>query len=79
MSHRELSVFLQNQIFKKSTKLKGKFAPFLEKVDNEPRILKIKDIFDLSEKLKNLYLFIVKNYLKQPKERYFLAILFSFS
>ncbi len=31
--------------------------------------------YDLSEKFKNLYLFIVKNYLKQPKERYFLAVI----
>ncbi len=75
MSQRELKVFLQNQVFKKSTKLKGKFAPFSEIIDNELRVLKIRDIYYLSENLKNFYLVIVKNYSKHPKERYFLAAL----
>lgn len=74
MSQRDLSGFLQNKLIKKSKKLKGKFAPFSEITDNELRVLKINKIYDLSEKFKNLYLFIVKNYLKQPKERYFLAV-----
>jgi len=74
MNQRDLSGFLQNQVIKKSKKLKGKFAPFSEIIDNELRVLKINKIYDLSEKFKNLYLFIVKNYLKQPKERYFLAV-----
>lgn len=74
MSQRDLSGFLQNKLIKKSKKLKGKFAPFSEIIDNELRVLKINKIYDLSEKFKNLYLFIVKNYLKQPKERYFLAV-----
>ena len=74
MSQRDLSGFLQNKLIKKSKKLKGKFAPFSEIIDNELIVLKINKIYDLSEKFKNLYLFIVKNYLKQPKERYFLAV-----
>ena len=75
MSQRELNLFLQNQIFKKSNKLKGKFAPFSEMIDNEFKVLKIKEIYDLSETFKNLYFFIMKNYSKYPKERYFLAVL----
>lgn len=75
MSQRNLKVFLQDQIFNKSKKLKGKFAPFSEMINNERRVLKIKEIYDLRENYKNVYLFIVKNYLKKPKERYFLAVL----
>ena len=75
MSQKELKVFLENQILKKSKKLKGKFAPFSELIDNEFKILKIKDIYNLNEIFKHLYLFIVKNYSKGPKERYFLAVL----
>ncbi len=75
MSQRDLRGFLQNKLIKKSKKLKGKFAPFSEFIDNEIRVLKINKIYNLSEKFKNLYLFIVKNYLKQPKERYFLAVI----
>ncbi|MFX1339339.1 MAG: hypothetical protein ACFFDK_12075 [Promethearchaeota archaeon] len=75
MSQRDLKVFLQNMIFKVSNKLKGKFSPFSEIIGNELKVLMIKDIYDLGENHKNLYLFIVKNYSKQPKERYFLAVL----
>ncbi len=75
MSQKELQAFLQNEIFKKSKKLKGKFAPFSEIIDNEYRVLKIKAIYDLSEKSKNLYLFIIRNYSKPPKERFYLAII----
>ena len=75
MSQKELQAFLQNEVFKKAKKLKGNFAPFSEIIDNEYRVLKIKTLYSLSEKSKNIYLFVVKNYSKLPKERFYLAII----
>ena len=59
---------------KNAKKLKGKFAPFSESVNKTPKSLKIKAIYNLKEQLKNFFLIIVRNYSKQPKIRYFLAI-----
>jgi hypothetical protein len=75
MSQSNLRVFLKNQIARKSKKLKGKFAPFSDVINNEIKVLKIKAIYDLRDVSKNFYLFIVRNYSKHPKERYFLAII----
>jgi len=68
----DLKSFL-DQKRKRAKKIKGKHSPLSELINKEPKILKIEDIYSLSE-LDNLYLFIVKNYTKLPKKRYFLAI-----
>lgn len=75
MSQKDLRVYIQGQLSKRSKNLKGRFAPFSEMIDNELRVLKVKNIYDLSEKFKNMWLFIVKNYSKHPKERYFFGVL----
>ncbi|MFX1571765.1 MAG: hypothetical protein ACFFB0_03375 [Promethearchaeota archaeon] len=54
-------------------KVRGKHAPIAEVIDNKIYNLSVKSIYDLKEKFKNLFLFIVKNYSKNPKLRYFLA------
>lgn len=71
---KELKTFLGETVISKAQKLKGKFVPISELVGNVPKILSIKNIYDLSYELKNLYLIETKNYSKQPKVRYFLAI-----
>ena len=58
---------------KNGKKLRGKHSPLSELVDNVPKILKIEKIYILPES-KNVILFIIKNHLKLPKKRIFLAI-----
>lgn len=70
-----LKSFIKNEIIKKVKKLKGKHAPISELVNNVSKSLSVEKIYDLSEKNKYYFLLIVKNYSKQPKLRYFLAIL----
>jgi hypothetical protein len=60
--------------FQGSRKLKGKFPPISFLVNGNPKILKIKSIISLGGEFKNLYLLTLKNYLKDPKHRTFLAV-----
>jgi hypothetical protein len=74
LNYRTLKKYIVKEVIPNSIKLKGKFAPISEIVANIPKILSIKSIHKLNDVYKDFYLIIVKNYLKQPKERYFLAI-----
>ncbi|MHA2037705.1 MAG: hypothetical protein ACW98X_14805 [Promethearchaeota archaeon] len=70
----DIQSFIKSEIVNKIKKIKGKHPPIAEFVDNEPRSLSVKSIHNMNNELKNFYLITVKNYLKQPKLRYFLAI-----
>ena len=72
--HTDLKPFIQNEIIKNIKKLRGKHAPISEIVSDVPKILTVEKVYDLREMNKNFFLFIVKNYSKTPKLRYFLAI-----
>lgn len=75
---KSLMSYIQKEIIKNLKKIKGKFPPLSEIVDRTTKILPIKAVYDLSSIHKNFYLFIIKNYSKQPKRRYFLAITLAF-
>ena len=70
----DLKSFIKNKIIKDIKKIRGKHASISEIDHNLPKTLTVEKVYDLSEKDKNFYLFIVKNYSKTPKLRYFLAI-----
>lgn len=70
----DLRSFIKNKIIKDIKKIRGKQAPISEIVLNVSKTLTVEKIYDLSEKDKNCFLFIVKNYSKTPKLRYFLVI-----
>ncbi|NVM35010.1 MAG: hypothetical protein HWN81_05405 [Candidatus Lokiarchaeota archaeon] len=70
----DLNSFIKNDVVKNVIKIKGKHAPISEIVDNISKTLQVEKLYDLREKDKNCFLFIVKNYSKTPKLRYFLAI-----
>jgi len=70
---KELKMFIERNVIKNMKKVRGKHAPIAEIIDNKFYNLTVKSIYDLKEKYKNLFLFIVKNYTKNPKLRYFLA------
>jgi len=73
-SQEELKSFIKNELIKDIKKLRGKHAPISEIVEKNLKILQVKKLYDLRNKNKHCFLFIVKNYLKTPKLRYFLAI-----
>ena len=74
-NQKTLHLFLINELLKKSKKIRGKFSPISELIEDKVKVMKIVKLYDLGSLFKNFYLFIVKNYSKQPKKRYFLAII----
>jgi len=69
--------FIKSDIIYKIKKVRGKHPPIAENIENKPRSLSVKSIYDLNENLKNFYLITLKNYSKQPKLRYFLVVSFA--
>jgi len=69
----DLKSFIKNEIIKNAKKIKGKHAPISEIINNKSKILTIENIYDLRNRYRNYYFFIVKNFAKTPKLRYFLA------
>lgn len=69
----DLKSFIKNEIIKYAKKIKGKHAPISENVNNTAKTLTIENIYDLRNRYRNYYFFIVKNFTKTPKLRYFLA------
>jgi hypothetical protein len=70
----DLKSFIKNELIKETKKVRGKHSPISELVDNVPQSLKVEKLYDLSKKEKYCFLFIVRNYSKKPKLRYFLAV-----
>jgi hypothetical protein len=69
-----LKSFIKSNIIKGIKKLKGKYPPITEIVENKPRSLSVESIHDLNKNLKNFYFITFQNYSKQPKTRYFLTV-----
>lgn len=74
-SSESLESFLKTEIIKEAKELKGRYPSISEIVDGAPRILKVKNIYEMKEEFKNYYLIRVKNYYNEPKFRHFLAII----
>ncbi len=74
-SRESLESFLKTEIIKKAMELKGRYPSISEIVEGTPRILKIKNFYEMKEEFKNYYLIKVKNYNNEPKFRHFLAII----
>ena len=66
---------LENTILRDAKRLKNKYPPISEKVNRISKSLKVKEIYELKGDLNNFIFIATKNYSKQPKYRYFLAIL----
>ncbi|TXT62471.1 MAG: hypothetical protein BAJALOKI3v1_570009 [Promethearchaeota archaeon] len=64
---------LIKKLQKNAIKLKGKHSPISERVKNEPKQLDVKNIHQLTNYSRDLYLIEAKNYDKLPKYRYFLV------
>ncbi|MBN1216721.1 MAG: hypothetical protein JXA99_14940 [Candidatus Lokiarchaeota archaeon] len=56
-----------------SKKIRGRYPPISEIVDNDIKLLKIKNIYKIDSVKSRLYLFQFKNYHSSPKQRFFLA------
>jgi len=74
-SLKELKMFIERNVIKNMKKIRGKHAPIVEIVESTSYALSVKSIYDLRPKFKNFFLFIVENYSKQPKLRFFIAII----
>ena len=70
-----LQSHLKKEILKDAKRLKHKYPPISEKVNGISKSLKIKNIYKLKGNLNNFIFITTKNYAKNPRYRYFLAIL----
>ena len=70
-----LQSYLKKEILKDSQRLKNKYPPISEKVNGISKSLRIKNIYKLKGNLNNFIFIKTKNYTKNPRYRYFLAIL----
>lgn len=73
MSKDTLEEFIES-LQNRAVKVGGNHNPISEIVKKQRRKLKVKKIYCLKRPLKGLYLFIVRNYKKPPKYRYFIAL-----
>ncbi|MFX1488689.1 MAG: hypothetical protein ACFFBI_06040 [Promethearchaeota archaeon] len=74
INEKQLRSLITDKIKKSNNKIKGKHPPIAEIVDKKSYSLPVKSIYDLNAYHKRFYFITVKNYRKQPKFRYFLAI-----
>ena len=72
---KNLQRYLKKEILKDAKRIKNKYPPISEKVNGISKSLKIKNIYELKGNLNNFFLITTKNYTKNPRHRYFLAIL----
>jgi len=70
-----LQSYLKKEFLKDAKRIKNKYPPISEKVNGISKSLKIKNIYELKGNLNNFIFITTKNYAKNPKYRYFLAIL----
>jgi len=70
-----LQSYLKKEFLKDAKRIKNKYPPISEKVNGISKALKIKSIYELKGNLNNFIFITTKNYAKNPKYRYFLAIL----
>ena len=70
-----LQSYLKKEILKDAQRLKNKYPPISEKVNGISKSLRIKNIYKLKGNLNNFIFIKTKNYIKNPRYRYFLAIL----
>jgi len=74
-SKENLHRYLKKEILKDAKRIKNKYPPISEKIDGISKSLKIKKIYELKGNLNNFIVITTKNYAKNPRYRYFLAIL----
>jgi hypothetical protein len=74
LTNYDLNSFIKKDLSKDLKRLRGKYPAISEVVNKVSKALSIKKIYDMSNRDKYCYLFIIRNYSKQPKLRYFLGI-----
>jgi len=74
-SKENLHRYLKKEILKDAKRIKNKYPPISEKIDGISKSLKIKKIHELKGNLNNFIVITTKNYAKNPRYRYFLAML----
>lgn len=69
-----METILEKEYNIKFEKLKNKFPSISEIIDSNIKILKIKNIYQITEEYKHFFLIKTRNYLKTPKMRYFITV-----
>ncbi len=67
--------YLKKEILKDGKRIKNKYPPISEKVNGVSKSLKIKSIYELKGNFTDFIFITTKNHAKNPKHRYFLAML----
>ena len=70
-----LQRYLKKEFLKDAKVIKNKYPPISEKVNGVSKSLKIKNIHKLQGNLNNFIFITTKNYAKNPRYRYFLALI----
>ena len=70
-----LQSYLKKEILKDAKRIKNKYPAISEKVDGVSKVLKVKNIYELKGNFNKFIFLKTKNYVKNPRYRYFLSIL----
>ena len=65
---------IEKEILKQASKIRGAHLPISQKIKGKVHVLKIQSIYRLLDEKNEYFLFKAKNYIKKPKNLYFLAI-----
>ena len=70
-----LKSYLKIELLNGAKRVKNKYPPISEKIDGISKSLKVRTIYELRGNLNNFFLITTENYSKNPRHRYFLAII----
>lgn len=70
-----LKSYLKTELLNDAKRVKNKYPPISEKIDGISKSLKVRTIYELRGNLNNFFLITTENYSKNPRHRYFLAII----
>jgi hypothetical protein len=70
-----LKSYLKRELLNGAKRVKNKYPPISEKIDGISKSLKVRTIYELRGNLNNFFLITTENYSKNPRHRYFLAII----
>ena len=70
----DLKAKVESNLLKDAKKLRQKYPPISEKVEGTQKVFIIRNIYELSVRLKLFYLIIIKDTTIKQKRRYFIAI-----
>ena len=65
---------IESNLLKDAKKLRGKYLPISEKVMGTQKVFTIKNIYELSGRLKSFYIIMIKDEIAKKNRRFFIVI-----